>query len=230
MPMLTDMHEYNSMVSEGSALPELYRKSFHQAFPDAFAGQGWCHTCNSFVRYAEQLKRFRLDCDIGLLSIVLRAPELGEHWTVSVAEGFIDYLSRQTTPTKEAYGINVLEILAHVAKFAAANDSFLLLFMPPEIFTEEWIQSIEEVPSILVHHQLDEARIVNILEREPFHLSAVPPDRMTISMVLAAARKNLASLHNVPHSLKFHAIFRLCNELCRENRDLKAQLEVKASV
>ncbi len=225
MPMLTDMHEYKSSRWSDSTLDEVYQYAFRRAFPDAFAKNGECPTCNSLDWCAEQLKRFRLDCDLGQFSIELREAEPGEDWTVPVAEAFLEYLSLQTTLAPEVYGIDVTEILGFVAKFAADEDPLLMRFMPPSIFTEEWVLwTVNVVPSILSHIEVDEAILVKIVEREPVQLICFPANIVTKNVALAALRIEPTLLEIFKSPIKMDVAYALLREFGDEIHRLKKQL------
>jgi len=141
--MMTDMHQYMSHVQE-VPMAAVYVTAFRTAFPDAFAKNGSCPTCTDekFEQYAVGLKRFQLECDMGMTGVSIRPAEPEESWRVPVIEGFLEYLSRKTTVSQVEYGIDVTFIISHVAKFAVDLDVYSAKFMPEAIFTEAWLDFV----------------------------------------------------------------------------------------
>lgn len=133
-------------------MAQLYEMAYRAAFRSAFAKDGECPTCNDkgFELHEVELKRFLLECDMGMTGVSIRPVNPDEYWRVPVIEGFIEYLSKRTTVSQVEYGIDVTCIIAHMAKVAVDVDVNIANFLPKAIFTEEWIGFVAPYcPSII---------------------------------------------------------------------------------
>lgn len=222
--MLTDMHHYNSEACQGT-MADLYAFAFRVAFRDAFPSNGKCVTCNSLKSHEKQLKRFKLDCDMGLVHVSIRAPNPGEHWTVSVAEGFLEYLSRKTTVSLLEYGIDVTPIISHVAEIAVDLDSCMARFMPEAVFTDDWLLSVIPCsPGILDYINVDEGILLRMVEEDPSDPYLICQQYFTKNIALAYLRRDVENIAFIPNHLMLEACQDMCRELWAENAELKKRM------
>lgn len=224
--MLVDMHYYNSDAFRGT-MADVYSQAFRVVFKDAFAGNGKCVTCDSLKRYEKQLKRFKLDCDMGLVHVSIRKAFLEECWAVPVAEGFLEYLSRQTTVSLMEYGIDVSCIISHVAKIAVSSDSAIVKFLPEAIFTEDWLlYVIPYAPSVVDHIDVDERILLRLVEENPDDPFLINEHNITRDIALAYLRLDIENICHVPVDIRLEACEAFCRELWAENAELKKHMKI----
>lgn len=222
--MLTDMHHYNSEACQGT-MADLYALAFRITFRDAFASNGKCVTCNSLKRHEKQLKRFKLDCDMGLVHVSIRTPSPGEHWTVSAAEGFLEYLSRKTTVSLLEYGIDVTPIISHVARIAVDLESSMACFVPEVVFSEEWLLSVIPCsPGVLDYIEVDEEILLRMVEEDPVDPCLIGQQHFTKNIALAYLRRDVENIAFIPNHLMLEACQDMCRELWAENAELKKRM------
>ncbi|WP_137822550.1 DUF4116 domain-containing protein [Pseudomonas sp. D(2018)] len=223
MNQLTDMHNYET--EEGFTLADIYSLMFRSLYPLAFSKRGESDACKNFKQHATQLQRFRVDCDLGNVAVTLRQPDEGEHWTVPVAEGFIEYLSQRTTLRCEEYGIDVADIILPVIAQAVDHEPFLIRFVPEKILSREWLlMMVGPVPGIVKYIDVADELMRELIEAYPMAIIHLYNGKCTKELALVALRKEPMVLIYLPEEFQLDACKQVCEELRRENYRLKKQL------
>ncbi|WP_161928851.1 hypothetical protein [Pseudomonas yangonensis] len=177
-------------------------------------------------RHENELKRFRLDCDMGLLNVEIRVPKEGESWTVPVTEAFLEYLATKHVLRGEEYGIDVSNMIHVVGTRLTDHDRFFARFLPESVVTKNWIRFIAGVYGDIVRHvDVDDDFLEELLELNSEVIRYIPEHKVTLERAVKAVRTESFNLAYIPHGIQLRCAELALGELQSENLQQKKLVE-----
>lgn len=223
---MIEMNLDNYENDDGIKLSSVYTMMFKYAYSEAFSGEG--HTYSWFKRlqqHEEQLKRFKLECDMGLVHTQLRLPATDEHWTVPVIEGFMEYLATRHVIRDEEYGIDIKNIVHYVGARLADHDQFFARFLPKSIVTEEWIRYMAgPYANIVSHVDVGDEFMDELLEINPNVIRYIPENQVTLERAIRSVCAESLNIEYIPESIRHVCVVKCSHRMQVENQGLRFKI------
>lgn len=227
MNNMVEMSLDNYENEGGVSLSSVYTVVFKNSFSEAFSGNGQiCQWFNDIRKNEKQLRRFKLECGMGLLSINLRQPATEEHWTIPVVEGFLEYLSTCHVIRDEEYGIDIKDIIHVVGTRLASNDQFFAKFLPASIVTDTWIRFMTaSYANIVKYVDVSDSFLDELLDINPDVIRYLPEDKVTMKRAVRAVCAESFNIDYLPEGIKVECAIKSFHKLQVENYNLKSRIE-----